>query len=118
MISPTMKQAVSRTALAVNLWRARESSRSAASRLFEDGLAPVFLDRRFRWALHLSRLPLVGALVPWSLIWVHSYFAQIPPLRPFLLSGFVRGCVSALGLLQIGMGAIDFLAYCRALKSS
>jgi len=63
-----MKQGVSRTALAVTLWRARESSRSATSRLFEDALAPVFLDRRFRWALHLSRLPLVGALVPWSLI--------------------------------------------------
>ena len=63
-----MKEAVSRTALAVTLWRARESSRSAASRLFEDGLAPVFLDRRFRWALRLSRLPLIGAMVPWSLI--------------------------------------------------
>jgi methyltransferase (TIGR00027 family) len=63
-----MKEAVSQTALAVTLWRARESSRSAASRLFEDGLAPVFLDRRFRWALHLSRLPLIGAMVPWSLI--------------------------------------------------
>ncbi len=63
-----MKEAVSRTALAVTLWRARESSRSASSRLFEDDLASVFLDRRFRWALHLSRLPLVGAMVPWSLI--------------------------------------------------
>jgi methyltransferase (TIGR00027 family) len=63
-----MKQAVSRTALAVTLWRARESARSAASRLFEDDLAPGFLDRRFRWALRLSRLPLFGRLVPWSLI--------------------------------------------------
>jgi methyltransferase (TIGR00027 family) len=63
-----MKPAVSRTALAVTLWRARESCRSAASRLFDDDLAAVFLDRRFRWALRLSRLPLVGAMVPWSLI--------------------------------------------------
>lgn len=63
-----MKEAVSRTALAVTLWRARESSRSAASRLFEDDLASVFLDRRFRWALRVSRLPLLGAMVPWSLI--------------------------------------------------
>jgi methyltransferase (TIGR00027 family) len=61
-------QAVSRTAMAVTLWRARESYRPAASRLFEDDLAPVFLDRRFRWALRLSRLPLVGRVVPWSLI--------------------------------------------------
>jgi len=63
-----MKQAVSRTALAVTLWRARESHRTASSRLFEDELASAFLDRRFRWALRLSRLPLVGAAVPWSLI--------------------------------------------------
>src|SRR5215510_10752383 len=63
-----MKDAVSRTAMAVTLWRARESSRPAASRLFDDDLAPRLLDRRFRWALRLSRLPLIGGIVPWSLI--------------------------------------------------
>jgi len=73
---------------------------------------------QFLYLLYIVETGVFLVLVPWSLIWVHSYFAQIPPLRPFLLSGFVRGCVSALGLLQIGMGAIDFLAYCRALKSS
>jgi methyltransferase (TIGR00027 family) len=66
-LSPQL-QAVSRTATVVALWRARESSRSGAARLFEDPLAPAFLGRRFRWALHLSRLPLIGAAVPWSLI--------------------------------------------------
>ena len=54
--------------MAVTLWRARESARPAASRLFEDDLAPSFLDRRFQWALQLSRLPLLGRIVPWSLI--------------------------------------------------
>jgi methyltransferase (TIGR00027 family) len=63
-----MKKAVSRTAMAVTLWRARESTRPAASRLFTDDLAPWFLDRRFRSALQLSRLPLVREIVPWSLI--------------------------------------------------
>ena len=63
-----MKDAVSRTALAVTLWRARESTRPTSSRLFADDLAPGFLDHRFRWALRLSRLPLVSAAVPWSLI--------------------------------------------------
>ena len=63
-----MRQAVSRTATVTTLWRARESSRSATSRLFEDTLAPAFLGRRLRWALHLSRVPMVGAAVPWSLI--------------------------------------------------
>ena len=71
----TMKQAVSRTAMVVALWRARESQRSASSRLFEDDLAQGFLDRRFRVALRVSRVPLVGSLVPWSLIdghWIGS----------------------------------------------
>jgi methyltransferase (TIGR00027 family) len=63
-----MRQAVSQTARVVALWRARESSRSAASRLFEDTFARSFVGWRFRWALHVSRLPMVGAVVPWSLI--------------------------------------------------
>jgi methyltransferase (TIGR00027 family) len=70
-----MKQAVSRTAMVVALWRARESQRSAASRLFEDDMAQGFLDRRLRVALRVSRVPLVGSLVPWSLLdghWIGS----------------------------------------------
>src|SRR5215470_13203922 len=63
-----MRQAVSRTAVVVALWRARESARPASRRLFEDPLASAFVGWRFRWALHLSRLPVVGAAVPWSLI--------------------------------------------------
>ncbi len=63
-----MKRAVSRTAIVVAVWRARESQRSAASRLFEDDLAQDFLGRRFRLALRVSRWPLVGSIVPWSLI--------------------------------------------------
>src|SRR5262245_26849346 len=63
-----MRDTVSRTATVVALWRAMESSRGATTRLFADPFAPAFLGWRFRWALHLSRLPLVGASVPWSLI--------------------------------------------------
>jgi methyltransferase (TIGR00027 family) len=63
-----VRAAASRTALITTLWRARESLRPAASRLFEDALAPAFLDRRFRWALRASRLPVVGGAVPWALI--------------------------------------------------
>lgn len=63
-----MQHAASRTAAVVALWRARESARPAPTRLFEDPLAPAFLPTRFRWALQLSRLPMIGAAVPWSLI--------------------------------------------------
>ena len=63
-----MRQAVSRTAALVALYRAIETSRPAATRLFEDPFAPDFLPWRFRWALCVSQLPLVGAALPWSLV--------------------------------------------------
>jgi len=59
---------VSRTAELVALYRAIESSRSAATRLFLDPLAPAFLGPRFRWALRAHRIPAIGAAVPWSII--------------------------------------------------
>ena len=55
-----MQEAVSRTATVVALWRATESVRAATTRLFEDPFAAAFLGWRFRWALYLSRLPVIG----------------------------------------------------------
>jgi len=63
-----MPETVSRTATVVALWRAMESTRAAATRLFADPLAPAFLGGRFRWAYALSRLPVVRAGVPWALM--------------------------------------------------
>jgi len=63
-----MDQGASWTATLVALYRAIESARPASTRLFEDPLAPVFLGWRLRCAVHLSRLPIVGAAFPWSLI--------------------------------------------------
>jgi methyltransferase (TIGR00027 family) len=63
-----MRQRVSRTATVVALWRARESARSASTRLFEDPFAEAFVGWRLRCALQLSRLPVVGAALPWSLV--------------------------------------------------
>lgn len=61
-------RAVSRTAVLVALYRAIESSRPAARRLFEDPFAPACLGWRLRAALRLSRLPVLGAVWPWSLV--------------------------------------------------
>jgi O-methyltransferase involved in polyketide biosynthesis len=63
-----MRQGASRTAALVTLYRAIESSRPAAMRLFEDPFAPAFLEWRVRLALRLSRLPVIGAALPWSLV--------------------------------------------------
>ena len=54
--------------MAVTLWRARETARPAATRLFTDAFASAFLGWRLRWAVRASALPVLGALVPWSLI--------------------------------------------------
>jgi len=58
----------SHTAALVTLYRAIESSRPAATRLFHDPFAPLFLEWRFRTALRLFRLPVIGAAMPWSLV--------------------------------------------------
>ena len=55
-------------------------------------------------------------LAPWSRIWANSFFVQMPALRAILLSGYLRGGVSAVGLLHIVIAGRDFLTYCRALK--
>jgi methyltransferase (TIGR00027 family) len=59
---------VSRTAQLVALYRAIESSRDPDVRLFDDPFAPDFLDQRFRWALRMSRLPVVGVAFPWGIV--------------------------------------------------
>src|SRR5262245_56108719 len=63
-----MRQRISRTATVVALWRARESARAASTRLFEDPFAEMFVGWRLRRALKLSRLPVVGAALPWGLV--------------------------------------------------
>jgi methyltransferase (TIGR00027 family) len=63
-----MRRSSSRTAALVTLYRAIESSRPPATRLFDDPFAPLFLGWRFRTALRLSRLPVIGPAMPWSLV--------------------------------------------------
>jgi methyltransferase (TIGR00027 family) len=57
-------EAPSRTAAYMALFRAIESSRPPADRLFDDPLASAFLDRRLGLAATVARVPVVGRLVP------------------------------------------------------
>ncbi len=57
-------------------------------------------------------------MVPWSALWVRNALAHIPGIGSFLLTGQVRGGVSALGILLLLSGMLDFVDYCRALKQS
>lgn len=55
----------SRTAEYVAFYRALESARPPAERLFDDPFATRFLRPSLRRAIALSRAPLLGSLVPW-----------------------------------------------------
>ncbi len=72
----------------------------------------------FVYLLYCVEAGIFLCLVPWSRIWANSYFVQMPALRALLLSGYLRGAVSALGFLHLMAAANDFLAFCRALKQS
>lgn len=45
-------------------------------------------------------------LMPWSHFWETNYFLnRYPALIPFMLNAYLRGAVSGLGLIDIGMAA-------------
>lgn len=62
--TPVQGREASRTAEYMALFRALESARPEERRLLEDRFATTFLRPRLRFAVALSRLPLVGRLVP------------------------------------------------------
>jgi len=59
----------SRTAEFMALFRAIESSGPTGSRLFDDPLARLFLQPSLQLVLRLSRLPLVGGIIPAFIDW-------------------------------------------------
>ncbi len=45
-------------------------------------------------------------LVPWSAFWERNYFLErYPVLIPFLLNPYLRGAVSGLGVIDVGIAA-------------
>jgi hypothetical protein len=49
-------------------------------------------------------------VVPWSSYWERNYFGTLwPALRPWLVSNYVRGAVSGLGLVNLLAGIADLL---------
>ena len=80
----------------------------------EGGVKRIWLH--FLYLLYCVEAGIFLILVPWSLLWTHSYFSQIPGLGNLLLSGYVKGAVTAFGLLHLLVASRDFLAFCRAVK--
>ena len=51
---------------------------------------------------------LVLATAPWTTLWESNWLLQPwPSLRPLLLSGFARGAVSGLGLVNVLLAASE-----------
>jgi hypothetical protein len=63
------------------------------------------LDPRIRTALTLYAFAVLGlflAVAPWTPIWTRAAILLIPtPLGVWVLSGWVRGIVSGLGVLDL-----------------
>lgn len=50
-------------------------------------------------------------VVPWSMFWDRNYFAQtLPAVGSIITNDFVRGAVSGLGLVNIGVGISELVA--------
>lgn len=73
---------------------------------------------QFLYLFYCVEAGLFLLLAPWSLLWLHGYYAQVPGLRAILLSGYVRGGVSAFGLLILAAGAADLVRFCRRYRDS
>jgi hypothetical protein len=58
----------------------------------------------------------VLATAPWTSLWESNWLLQPwPSLRPYLLSGFARGAVTGLGLVNVLVALADL--YARVLGS-
>jgi hypothetical protein len=61
---------------------------------------------RFLFILLVFELGVLVAILPWSGFWERNFFLErFPNLIPILLNPFLRGAISGLGLLDMGIAA-------------
>ncbi len=59
---------------------------------------------------YLVEMGLVLTVAPWTAFWERNYFVTAwPYLRNVLLSPWLRGALSAVGVVTIGAGLLDLL---------
>jgi hypothetical protein len=59
---------------------------------------------------YFLEMGLVLTVAPWTLFWERNYFLGTwPALRPLFLSPWLRGAVSAIGLVTISAGLLDLV---------
>ena len=75
---------------------------------------PVWLQRVFVvvYVLFCIELGLALIVLPWTGFWFNNgWFLEWPRLRALIQSGFVKGAVSGLGLLDICLGVLEAVRY-------
>jgi hypothetical protein len=79
-----------------------------------EDLPPVWLQRTFTFVYVLFCMTLGMALVtlPWTSTWFEEgVIARWPAAQEFLQTGFVRGCISGLGFIDIWLGVLEAINY-------
>ena len=77
-------------------------------------LPPVWLQRTFTFVYVLFCMTLGMALVtlPWTSTWFEDgVITRWPAAQQFLQTGFVRGCISGLGFIDIWLGILEAINY-------
>lgn len=68
--------------------------------------------------LFCLELGLFLLLAPWTALWQYNYFLiRWPEMTPWLTNYYLRGAVSGLGLVDIGLG-LSYLVRFRRLSAS
>jgi hypothetical protein len=68
---------------------------------------------------YFLEMGLVLTVAPWTVFWERNYFLNAwPPLRLVVLTPWLRGAVSAIGVVTIGAGLLDLLGILVRPRSS
>ena len=72
------------------------------------------LIRRLLIVLFFVEVGLVLVVVPWTTFWERNYFIEsVPVARSILMTHVARGCVSGVGVLNLGAAIIEIFALLR-----
>jgi hypothetical protein len=65
---------------------------------------------RIVFMLFCLELGLILLLLPWTLLWDNNYFfSLVPRWSGFLMSSYVRGAVSGLGIINLALAVSEAL---------
>lgn len=67
--------------------------------------------RRLLQIVFFLEVGFVLAVVPWSEYWENNYFADsFPLIHATITNNFVRGAITGLGLVNLGVGVLELIA--------